>query len=63
MNLLLKGEAADWIEILSEISIILAETSTSESLQRFLTLFKERFSIKFIIVITIIFSKELENLR
>ena len=63
VDLLLMGEAADWVESSLEISVILAGSYTKESLQRFLLLFKERFPSKAAEVITISFPEVLEALR
>ena len=62
VDLLLMGEAADWAESSPEISAILTGSHTKESLQRFLTLFKERFPSKAVEVV-VSFPEALEALR
>ena len=62
VDLLLMGEAADWAESSPEISTILTGSHTKESLQRFLTLFKERFPSKAVEVV-VSFPEALETLR
>ena len=63
VDLLLVGKAADWAESSPEISIIFASYYTSELLTRFLLLFKKRFFIKSLEIVTTNFLEELDNLR
>lgn len=63
VDLLLVGDAADWAESSPEISTLFAGSHTSESLDRFLSLFKERFPTKSIETIPTTFSEELEGLH
>ena len=62
VDLLLMGEAADWAESSPEISAILAGSHTKESLQRFLTLFKERFPSKTAEIVKVSFPEALDAL-
>lgn len=62
VDLLLMGEAADWAESSPEISALLV-TYTSESLDRFLSFFKERFPTKFVEIVATTFPEEVEGLR
>ncbi len=61
--LLLVGDAANWADSSHEITTILAGSHTSQSLNRFLSLFKEHFPTQVAEVVSTCFPEEVNDLR